>query len=654
MKFGVMLRKWGLCILVLLIGLFLLSYSVTKIRYMRKKNVYENFQNEEENRNPSPKLEKAMQLLPYLKTYLLDTHPLRNHMVSVDAETDTPEYKERRHKDHVWQNLNASGKNKLEGDWTWNGGVTYVPNTGFPTSASILKGPPARDLDASQTGQLTVILRAQSSETDQSTQPKGPPTIEEVIQNSILCAGKKEEEMWLVFPAHEKDLCDKINACLNETVQTPDHCQDTWNMAKQLQTEIAKLPNNGRKPERAPVAMLIPDATYPALVIRIPKTYGPIEVEVEGKSYKTKKSVNANLDTYYSFVYSDKYLKIYTDSSHLHTFTLDSRMNFNHDSILINPKKEWNTTLMEVAILNTYLHPDQLALFRFKNLILRAILQKHQDGNRIPGLAPPEGCVDCTGVCVGPDGDSFNPFKPHHKPKQGGKGYQCEIECDCSPGDDPFNPEDEKCPKVNRNNRHYIVGGIDYGRHKKRAREIYQYNYPNCPVPDVLTDGYEKRNAQWNQCPFVFQSDLNPCISEACADADWEADSPKDANLNRECRRRINAYCEEHPQDEFCACWRKENWNLEKCRKFRRKFVNPGDRGCDIRDFNIQEHPDMSDYIRKDRIPCYGCDLMEASGEASCPDAIPQSSEPGIGVNVDAKVSFNAGSFDNEDETCEV
>ena len=47
----------------------------------------------------------------------------------------------------------------------------------------------------------------------------------------------------------------------------------------------------------------------------------------------------------------------------------------------------------------------------------------------------------------------------------------------------------------------------------------------------------------------------------------------------------------------------------KKCVEFRKQFQNPKDYMCNVSDFNIKEHPDFKKYIRKDSIPCWGCDI---------------------------------------------
>ena len=58
-----------------------------------------------------------------------------------------------------------------------------------------------------------------------------------------------------------------------------------------------------------------------------------------------------------------------------------------------------------------------------------------------------------------------------------------------------------------------------------------------------------------------------------------------------------------------CKCWTVENKDKPECYEHRRHFEDPNDYQCCIKSFKISEHPDFNKYIRKDKIPCFGCDL---------------------------------------------
>jgi len=48
--------------------------------------------------------------------------------------------------------------------------------------------------------------------------------------------------------------------------------------------------------------------------------------------------------------------------------------------------------------------------------------------------------------------------------------------------------------------------------------------------------------------------------------------------------------------------------NTAKCIKMRKFYENPLDY-CTPNSFNIEDHPDFNKYIKKDKIPCWGCNL---------------------------------------------
>jgi hypothetical protein len=56
-------------------------------------------------------------------------------------------------------------------------------------------------------------------------------------------------------------------------------------------------------------------------------------------------------------------------------------------------------------------------------------------------------------------------------------------------------------------------------------------------------------------------------------------------------------------------CWRNEYRNTPQCQEFRRNFVDPQDYQCNINAFDIQKHKDYPQYIRRDKIPCWNCNL---------------------------------------------
>lgn len=149
-------------------------------------------------------------------------------------------------------------------------------------------------------------------------------------------------------------------------------------------------------------------------------------------------------------------------------------------------------------------------------------------------------------------------------------------------------------------------GERDYGDDRDVAYALYQQNFPNCQIPDVLKVGGGKNLME--TCPFLV-TENNPCYTSSCANIDW-SDNSKLADIPNNCKISVNSYCQTNRNlDSNCACWKDENMNNSQCSDFRRNFsvsgVNTGSPG----DFPITSHPDYSKYIRKDKIPCWNCNI---------------------------------------------
>ena len=79
--------------------------------------------------------------------------------------------------------------------------------------------------------------------------------------------------------------------------------------------------------------------------------------------------------------------------------------------------------------------------------------------------------------------------------------------------------------------------------------------------------------------------------------------------MTENCKKEVSHYCQMNKGvDEKCECWLPENFDKKECIEFRKHFENPTDY-CKISQYDIEEHPDINKYVRKDNIPCYGCVL---------------------------------------------
>jgi len=200
----------------------------------------------------------------------------------------------------------------------------------------------------------------------------------------------------------------------------------------------------------------------------------------------------------------------------------------------------------------------------------------------------------------------------------------CQNYCDSKPNDTTYcSPiiKDNTCPKVYKKNGKYMVyihpeseyakslnysGEKSYGTNLEKAKHTYNINFPKCPIPDELLPGEGKN--YYEHCPYII-NELNPCYTTACAGVNWNNSNYKNLNLSRNCKKAISNYCQiNYNLDDSCKCWYPENSDDPLCSEFRRYFEDPNDY-CSAGQFRIEEHPDFDKYIKKDSIPCWGCNL---------------------------------------------
>lgn len=178
-------------------------------------------------------------------------------------------------------------------------------------------------------------------------------------------------------------------------------------------------------------------------------------------------------------------------------------------------------------------------------------------------------------------------------------------------------PLPSTCPTVYKKDGKYIVyipststyvvkGEKSYGTNLNRARYMYNINFPECPTPKELIQG--SVNTYTETCPYVI-NELNPCYTSVCANVNWNVENYKDLNLDKNCKKVVSNYCHiNNAIDEKCYCWNPKNKNNEECIEMRKYFEDATDY-CEPQQFKIEDHPDFNKYIKKDSVPCWGCNL---------------------------------------------
>lgn len=143
-----------------------------------------------------------------------------------------------------------------------------------------------------------------------------------------------------------------------------------------------------------------------------------------------------------------------------------------------------------------------------------------------------------------------------------------------------------------------------YGQEKSKVKYIYQMNFPECELPTILTDNEGGKYSQ--TCPFIIDQN-NPCSMVGCGGVDWDKEYVEDLELNEKCKNSVSYYCRiNYDLDPKCVAWKPENKYDPKSINVRNYFEQP-DEYCDIRNYSIESHPDFKNYIKKDKIPCWGC-----------------------------------------------
>jgi hypothetical protein len=633
-------QKWFFPFFLVVVFLLLVSTLNTYIyknnqetrEYLTMKN------NQPPARNAS--VEKAEQILPYLQAYLNSQYPTRADLLNNDDRDESKKTRDQ----NDWEDLTQNKK-----DFRWKS-LPVKKDGGFLTKDNTLHGPPSQSFNVDSNKELTVIIHSTSlgKETAES-QKEDEITAGDVVQNAQMEIAGEKGKMTIHIPANVRDQFNSLKKLLQDkqTQKTVEKTLDlSQQIAKQLQQQKSANPDVHLKKKKNNTSIRFHGNNDVALEIAIPKgDHGLLQVAVGGILYHSKLPVMASNDYFYSIVYKDGDLKAFVNKAKVIDTKVRYKIYFDEKPVSVNPSGKWNANLKIISILNRALHPSELSLFRAKGIIVKALAEQYQKKNLVPGLKHPKGCK-CVGFCKVKGMPGFNPYDKHPKIPDGEKA-DCKAACVChdrepydpydpdripdeneyrninltpyGPGSDWISPEDT-CPRVTRDDYgNYIWNGVSYGRNRKKAREIYHINNPFCRVvPYLLDNRYDGRRSLDKRCPFMIKSPVNPCFYEECDEVDWKNDQPE--NIKKRCKKRIATYCEENAHlDDMCTCWQSEFKDKKICRDFRRKIDDPYDHGCNPGAFQISEHPDYDKYIRKDKVPCFGCDLEQSSGRETCP-----------------------------------
>jgi len=318
-----------------------------------------------------------------------------------------------------------------------------------------------------------------------------------------------------------------------------------------------------------------------ALEVILPQKYGNIYLIAGGEKFKTEIKYLSSLENMLAITYNGDKIFMYINGE----LVLDARcpkIYYDNSPIMINPKGKFHGSFYTFAYYNDHQSSEDISKITKYFMRMKAI------GNEL-----------------------MNSFNDNNV-----EDFILRIKDDV----EEENKEDKNnqiCPKViYENDRYYVIiphgsklakdigySGIrDYGGDIDTARKIFEINFSKCKLPDILDK--TKYKADLSECPFVMLTPDNPCNQFECRKTNWTNGIPD----NKNCKRSVDVYCSKYSDvDPACYCWRKENLEKSECMKWRGNFE--AEDKCDFRKFDIEKHPDSKDYIKKSKIPCWGCNL---------------------------------------------
>ena len=416
------------------------------------------------------------------------------------------------------------------------------------------------------------------------------------------------------------------------------------------------------------VLINIPGNERYALILKFIDNY--IYLIINGKTYKSKHEVILYNKSIVSLNYSNDLINVYYDGINVISEKIN-KLYFNSSNIIINPNKNLDYNFYSILFYNRKLENNEIDKIRMyfienKNkkfntpdinnyhlnnsanftvndvdsIYFKGYDKKYNKNANIDNTFidtfdnqnnilknDSNSCIkDCNNLC-----------SPFLKNGNNQRYKQCLSNCRnvlsscdnyCSNNNNKNtlycnanNDDTMICPKVYKKGGNYVVyvppngyysqllnysGEKSYGNNIDKARYTYNKNFPKCPTPTELLEG--EGNNHNETCPFIV-NELNPCFTSMCAGINWNVKDYNELKLSKVCKKAVSNYCHINNNiDDKCKCWNPAYKNDPKCIAMRKYFEDPNDY-CSPNSFNIEDHPDFNKYIKKDNIPCWGCNL---------------------------------------------
>lgn len=362
-------------------------------------------------------------------------------------------------------------------------------------------------------------------------------------------------------------------------------------------SDIMTLNNGLEKIEDIISTLFVAGNQGTAFNLTIPNDYGKIKLTLGGVDYTTNKNIIPQSEHIYTITYKNNALDIWLDDDEnkLQEFKGVPYLYFDdsyfNNKIIINKNKNWDANLHAILIYNRKITYNEI---------------KYINNYLVYHPSPEKSILSLKSILpLSSVSKKIKKIEKSAKPIIKKKDIDDNI---CPIGYLSEGKYIVYIPKNSKYAKKYGSGEKSYGYNKQQANDAYKNNFQNCKMPD----DFQFKVTPHDKCPFIIHNPrkLNPCHSEVCKHVDWTTDDPAKMNLNPECRVHISQYCRRNKyKDPICTCWIPEHRYSEKCQKFRKHFERPEDFGCSVNVFDIQEHPDFKNYIRKDKIPCWNCNL---------------------------------------------
>lgn len=397
-------------------------------------------------------------------------------------------------------------------------------------------------------------------------------------------------------------------------------------------TIMVKCKTTGDKGKTSSIIEL-PGNDNIGLSFSLDNNYGNIYLTAADEKLSIDKKIRTDDMTWYTIVYKEdektetNMLSLYINRNKFYSKEIDKKIYFNDPTNIIINKEGSDSSgpfeLQTIAIYNDVLTSGDISL-----AIKKLNSRNKMEIDTTPGVISPFDVMDISldsGSCIKLCREECNEARNHKECYQScaKRIPECKAYCDENPKDE-FCKEQcadyGKCPDVELIKGEYMcyvykdtpfakkigrAGTFNYGRDRNIAETIYSKNFPSCRLPKVF-----KENPNNEKCPFIV-SEANPCRSTECSNVDWNdwEKDPLKVKMNETCKKNVAHYCSINKTlDPNCYCWKSNYQNDRFCSMFRRHF---DDQNCNASQFDISEHPDYEKYIKKDNIPCWGCNLAE-------------------------------------------